>query len=65
MSITRKLACILTLGSCAALALTGETSTPDQEEKPGAQQVAQSSAAQAYMPPMQSFWVLLAMASAR
>ncbi|NML16701.1 hypothetical protein [Azohydromonas caseinilytica] len=64
MSITRKLACMLTLGLCAGLALTGETWTRDGEEEAAAQ-VAQSGAAQAYVPPMQSFWVLLAMASAR
>lgn len=64
MSITRKLARMLTVGLCAGLALTGETWTQDRGEEPGAQ-VAPSSAAEAYMPPMQSFWVLLAIASAR
>lgn len=64
MSIKRKLACMLTFGLCAGLALSGKTWTQDQDEEPGAR-VAKSSAAQAYAPPMQSFWVLLAIASAR
>jgi hypothetical protein len=64
MSITKKAACVLTLALGLGVALTNDHWALDRESGV-APAVLNPTAAQAYTPPMQSFWVVLAVASAR
>lgn len=64
MSITKKAACVLTLALGLGVVLTTDHWALDRESGV-APAVAQPVAGQAYAPPMQSFWAVLAIASAR
>lgn len=64
MSITKKVACVLTLALGLGVALINDHWALDRESG-AAPVVSQPMAAQAYAPPMQSFWAVLAIASAR
>ena len=64
MSITKKAACVLTLALGLGVALTDDHWALDRESGV-APVVYQPVTAPAYAPPMQSFWAVLAIASAR